>query len=405
MNKTPKLRFNEFNGDWKPKKLGELLEFKNGINASKEQYGFGIKFINVLDVLNNDYITYDNIIGKVDIDEETLEKNSVEYGDVLFQRSSETREEVGTANVYLDKEKKATFGGFIIRGKKNGEYNPVFINKLLKTSKARKEITSRTGGSTRYNVGQEILKEVELLFPSDDEQKKIGKFLYLVDIKVQKQNEKIQIMQNYKKGIMQKIFKQKIKFKDENGREYPNWQEKRLREVLKERKTYSTKGLEYPHVTLSKDGIYDKGERYERDFLVKTENKSYKVTLLGDICYNPANLKFGVICINNYGDAIFSPIYVTFEVNKNFDNNYIGYFLMRRDFIDRVRRYEEGTVYERMSVKPEDFLKYKTKFPCLCEQEKIAKLFIKIDEKIEKENDKLVLLNTLRKGLLQQMFI
>lgn len=106
MKKEPKLRFPEFSGEWEEKTLGDLLEFKNGINASKEQYGKGIKFINVLDVLNNDYITYDNIIGKVDVDKKTLENNFVEYGDVLFQRSSETREEVGTANVYLDKEKR-----------------------------------------------------------------------------------------------------------------------------------------------------------------------------------------------------------------------------------------------------------------------------------------------------------
>ena len=100
---TPKLRFPEFEDDLKEKKLGDLLEFKNGINASKEQYGSGVKFINVLDILSNDYITHDKIIGSVDVAEEMVVKYAVNYGDILFQRSSETREEVGTANVYLDK--------------------------------------------------------------------------------------------------------------------------------------------------------------------------------------------------------------------------------------------------------------------------------------------------------------
>ena len=109
----PQVRFPEFSGEWEEKKLGEILEFKNGVNASKEQYGKGIKFINVLDILNNDFITYNNIIGKVDIDKNMLEKYAVTYGDILFQRSSETREEVGIANVYLDKENRATFGGFV----------------------------------------------------------------------------------------------------------------------------------------------------------------------------------------------------------------------------------------------------------------------------------------------------
>ena len=128
---VPALRFKEFDGQWRTKKLSELLEFKNGINAGKEQYGRGFKFINVLDILNNEYINYELIIGSVDVDESIFNKYSVTYGDILFQRSSETREEVGTASVYLD-ERPATFGGFVIRGKKIGEYDPMFLNKLLK---------------------------------------------------------------------------------------------------------------------------------------------------------------------------------------------------------------------------------------------------------------------------------
>ena len=117
----PKLRFPEFEGEWENKKLGRLLTFKNGLNASKEQYGRGVKFINVLDIITNDYITYDNIIGQVDVSPKEIDKNKVEYGDILFQRSSETREDVGQANVYLDRNQVAVFGGFIIRGRKIDE--------------------------------------------------------------------------------------------------------------------------------------------------------------------------------------------------------------------------------------------------------------------------------------------
>lgn len=127
----PQLRFSGFKDEWKKIKLGNLLEFKNGINAEKEKYGKGYKFINVLDVLNNDFITHERVIGRVDVDKETFEKYSVSYGDVLFQRSSETREEVGSSNIYLDKTQNSTFGGFIIRGKKIGEYEPIFMNSLL----------------------------------------------------------------------------------------------------------------------------------------------------------------------------------------------------------------------------------------------------------------------------------
>ena len=228
----PTLRFSEFVEDWEIKTLGELLEFKNGINAAKEQYGSGAKFINVLDILNNNFITHDKIVGCVNVDVQTLEKYSVSYGDILFQRSSETREEVGSANVYLDENQKATFGGFVIRGKKIGNYNPVFLNKLLKTDKARDNITSKSGGSTRYNVGQETLSSVSLLFPSLPEQTKIANFLTATDQKLETLKEKKSQIQQYKKGIMQQLFSQELRFKNNNGEDYPDWESKTLGEVL-----------------------------------------------------------------------------------------------------------------------------------------------------------------------------
>ena len=209
-NKIPRLRFPGFEGEWEEKKLGNLLEFKNGINATKEQYGQGVKFINVLDILNNDFITYENVIGKVDIDIATIDKFSVQYGDILFQRSSETREEVGTANVYLDKEKKAAFGGFVIRGRKIGYYNPIFFNKLLKTNSARDSITSKSGGSTRFNVGQDTLSSVELCFPSIKEQAKIGKFLSLLDERIATQNKIIGQLETLIKGLYQKLILDRV---------------------------------------------------------------------------------------------------------------------------------------------------------------------------------------------------
>ncbi len=148
---VPKLRFREFEENWYKTKLGDFLTFKNGLNSDKEKYGSGIKFINVLDIINNDFITYNRIRGSVEVTDKEIEKNSVSYGDILFQRSSETREEVGQSNVYLDPDKTAVFGGFVIRGKRIRDYNPLFLHFLLKTDSARNEITSKSGGSTRYN--------------------------------------------------------------------------------------------------------------------------------------------------------------------------------------------------------------------------------------------------------------
>ena len=137
---VPKLRFKEFKNEWNEITLKKLLSFKNGINGDKDSYGYGIKYISVGDILNNTYITYDKIKGLIDINDKTLKENSVEYGDMVFQRSSETFNDIGQANVYLDKKQIATFGGFVIRGKKIGNYNPLFFNYLLKSPCNRKKV-------------------------------------------------------------------------------------------------------------------------------------------------------------------------------------------------------------------------------------------------------------------------
>ena len=104
--------------DWNLCRLAQLLEFKNGINADKEKFGVGTKLISVRDILTECPITYDSIQGSVDVNEKQREEFGVKYGDILFQRSSENYEDVGTSNVYLDPNNTAVFSGFVIRGKK-----------------------------------------------------------------------------------------------------------------------------------------------------------------------------------------------------------------------------------------------------------------------------------------------
>ena len=178
-----------------------------------------------------------------------------------------------------------------------------------------------------------------------------------------------------------------------------------LKYILKERKNYTIKDGILPHVTLSKNGIEEKTERYNRDFLVKSKDKNYKITKIYDLCYNPANLKFGVICLNTYGSAIFSPIYVTFEINHKFNPLYIGYYVTQQNFINSARKYEQGTVYERMAVAPEDFLKMNIWVPNKHIQDKFSTILISMDTKLKKENEKLKKLEALKKGFMQNMFV
>ncbi len=137
--------------------------------------------------------------------------------------------------------------------------------------------------------------------------------------------------------------------------------------------------------------------------MVSIENKKYKVTHYNDLCYNPANLKFGVICLNKYGDAIFSPIYVTFEVDEGADVDFIGANVTRWDFINHALRFQQGTVYERMAVSPEDFLSIQCYLPSKNEQVHISSLIRVLDNRIEKQQSYVDALKKYKRGAVRYL--
>ena len=197
---VPNLRFPEFEGEWEEHYLSDYLDFKNGLNPKPERFGKGIRFISVMDILNNAVITNDCIRASVDVSEEELLSFCVENGDILFQRSSETLEDVGRANVYMDN-KPAVFGGFVIRGKKKAEYDPLFFRYLLASPFARKKIIPMGAGAQHFNIGQEGLNKVKLHFALLDEQKKIARLLSLLDERIAIQNKIIKKLETLIKGL------------------------------------------------------------------------------------------------------------------------------------------------------------------------------------------------------------
>ena len=208
MYDVPALRFPEFTREWKEHYLAEYLDFKNGLNPSANKFGSGIKFISVMDILNNDFITYDCIRTSVEITPEEQVAFAVEKGDMLFQRSSETLEDVGRANVYMD-DRSAVFGGFVIRGKKKAEYNPMFFRYLLASPYARKKVIPMGAGAQHFNIGQDGLSKVRLHFPVLQEQHKIATLLRLIDDRISTQNKIIEDLKKLKSAISKHLFARK----------------------------------------------------------------------------------------------------------------------------------------------------------------------------------------------------
>ena len=267
---VPNLRFPEFQGEWEELGLSELLDFKNGLNPKPDKFGKGIKFISVMDILNNAVITYDCIKASVDVTEKELSDFSVEKGDMLFQRSSETLEDVGRANVYMD-DKTAVFGGFVIRGKKKGEYDPQYFNYLLRSPFARKRIIPMGAGAQHFNIGQEGLSKVKLHFANIEEQNKIGKMLSLLDERISIQSKIIEDLKKLKCAIIEKLYA------EVKGTKYSYRQ---LFNIINER----NKQLEYSNVlSASQEKGMVSREELNLDIQFERSNiNTYKIVRNGD---------------------------------------------------------------------------------------------------------------------------
>ncbi len=264
---VPHLRFPEFSGEWEEHTLSEYLEFKNGLNPDAKRIGSGLPFISVMDILSEGVINYDNIRGKVNATEKEIECFGVKDGDLLFQRSSETLEDVGRANVYMDN-RTAIYGGFVIRGRKIGNYDPLFFKYLLATPLARKRTCRMGAGAQHFNIGQEGLSKISLYFPSIEEQRKIAEFLSLIDERIATQNKIIDKLQSLIKGIRNDVFGKLRKDIGLNAKVGDVLSYEQPQPYIVEDTEYTAGGT--PVLTANKafvlgytsetDGIYDKGD-------------------------------------------------------------------------------------------------------------------------------------------------
>lgn len=390
--------------------LSEIGEFKNGINFSKGNGDNVVSFLGVGDFGELSTLSNTDALDKIYVEasDEQLSSYFLRDDDIVFVRSNGSKELVGRNLLVKNPANRVVYSGFCIRYRmyeNNKQTSMSYINAWLENGALKTMLKSENRGTNINNLNQEILRKVRIYVPSLGEQEKILSVLDGYNEIISKLENLIENKMQQKNGLCQKLLtgdKRLSGFDDE-------WCIWKLSNALKERKEYSEKDGTYELVTLAKEGIIPKTNRYDREHLVKAKDKEYKVTYKDDICYNPANLKFGVICRNTYGDAIFSPIYVTFEVKKECNVDYMAQLLTRDEFIRKIRKYEEGTVYERMAVKPEDFLCYEIILPSYEEQCAIAKILELADKEIyllkEKvhniKKEKKAILNLLLKGIVR----
>ena len=167
--------------DWQLMPLGALCSFANGVNADKQAYGEGVRFVNVLEVIAHSHLHATDIPGRVRLSKLQCEAFEVRRGDLLFNRTSETQEEVGLSAVYDDDE-RVVFGGFVIRGRFTSDaFNRAYSGYAFRAPIVRVQIIARGQGAIRANIGQASLGRVLVPVPSKPEQQAIAEALSDVD--------------------------------------------------------------------------------------------------------------------------------------------------------------------------------------------------------------------------------
>ena len=353
-----------------------------------------------MDILNNQFICYDNIRASVEVVDGDIETYGVNYGDILFQRSSETLEDVGQANVYLDS-KPAVFGGFVIRGKSKSNYYPMFFRYLLASPTARKKIIVKGAGAQHFNIGQDGLSKVCLNIPSIQEQEKIAKLFECIDTRIATQNK---IIEKYESLIQAIIYQKKM-----DGIREGNWQKTELSKVLQERTEKNINGYTVCSVSVSQ-GVINQIEYLGRSFAAK-ETSHYNIVKYGDIVYTKSptgDFPYGIVKRSYIKNAVaVSPLYGVYKpINDNIGVFLHFYFMQSNNAFNYLHPLIQKGAKNTINITNARFLENSIPLPKTEDEVVyIANALTSIQTKIDLEKSLLCSYEKEKQYLLRQMFI
>jgi type I restriction enzyme S subunit len=228
---VPKLRFPEFEGNWDKKKFEDLFNFSTGKNIKQNEASpnFQIPCVRYGEL----YHMYNEVITKV-LNKTNLDKSELRFSDgdeILLPSAGEDPLDIGSSSALTISNVAIGRTINILKPLKKDVYSQIYASYYI-NHKLRKKISSLAKGVSISNVYNSDLKTLDLILPSLPEQTKIASFLTAVDDKLTALKQKKTLLEQYKKGMMQKIFSQELRFKDDNGNEYPDWEEKKLGDCL-----------------------------------------------------------------------------------------------------------------------------------------------------------------------------
>ena len=387
---VPKLRFKEFKNDWSPKNLSEVVAFSKGNSLSKSDLDEQGSYPCIL--YGELYTKYHEVIRKVFSKTNYISDNIVKskYGDILIPASGETPIDISTSScILLD---NVLLGGDInILSLKNCDGR--FISYMISNNK-RKTIARVAQGHSIVHLYNENLKKVNLDIPLLSEQKKIADMLELLDKKIELQTKRIEALKLFKLYIIQNIF---------NEEKLNDFQSVTLEKILKPGSKIPVKNIskyEKMTVKLNFKGLAKLETKKEmadtRPFYVRNEN---------EIIIGKQNYFNGSIAkvTKEFNGCICSNAIMSFTTINDVNVDYVLYYLSQKNYINRRKFLANGTGQKELSEK--EFLKFVIKLPPTQIQNNISKKISCVNDLLLLENKKLIILNNLKKGLLQNLFV
>lgn len=183
------------------------------------------------------------------------------------------------------------------------------------------------------------------------------------------------------------------------------WEEKKLDELLSPRVEKQIPSEEAPLMAFTAEGgVEPKGERYDRSYLVKSDDKLYKRTEFNDFIYSSNNLDVGSIGLNKYGTAVISDVYEIFRVKPDNSPTFMSELIQRPHNIAEILKYRQGCLYGQYRIYAEDFLNVSVLVPTKLEQEKVSQFFDALDHRIEHQASLIKALKKYKRGVFEAIF-
>lgn len=397
-SKVPQLRFPEFSGDWEKSRLGNVATFLKGKGISKADTDPEGKLECIR--YGELYTHYDELIerirSKTNLDKKALVLSK--DGDVIIPASGESALDIATASC-VKKEGVAYSGDLnILRSNINGLFLAYYLN-----NKRKYDIARYAQGASVIHLYATQMKSLLLWNPHDSkENDKIASLLSTVDKKISLLKQKHEQLVQYKKGIMQQLFSQQLRFKDDNGQDFLDWEVKKgnkIFDVISDKKHNSDLpilAITQEHGAIPRDLI---------NYQVQVTDNSvsgYKVVDKGDYIISLRSFQGGIEYSNYKG--ICSPAYIILRPSIEINDDFYRYYLKTNNFIQEMKKRLEG-IRDGKILSYKYFSEINLPSPSVGEQNKIADFLDAIDKKINLAQQKIEQTQAYKKGLLQQMFV